>query len=116
MSPLDIHGSNRNNLQAAAAVQPRDSALSSNELNQSIPVSVKDDEAAEDEDFFVVEGSDQEDNINKALSRESDEEVKMVEDPKVKASAILKSVFGEDAEDAISYDGALSEGDAISEE
>lgn len=40
----------------------------------------------------------------------------MVEDPKVKASAILKSVFGEDAEDAVSYDGGLSEGDAVSEE
>ena len=35
-------------------------------------------------------------------------------DPKVKASEILQSVFGPDAEDAVSLDGALSEGDAIS--
>ena len=40
------------------------------------------------------------------------------EDSKVKASAILKSVFGEDAEDAVSYEGGFSdgEGDAVSEE
>ena len=121
MSPLKVNDDDKNGIDSKPEEVPRDSAVSANELNQSVPVSAADD--AEDEDYFVVEGNesdDEKDNIQKALSardREEAEEVKMVEDPKVKASAILKSVFGEDAEDAVSYEGGLSEGeDAVSEE
>ena len=63
MSPLAKDGKNE-----AAALQPRDSELSAKGLSHSIPVSVKDDEEVEDEDYFVVEG-DSEENINKALAR-----------------------------------------------
>ena len=40
----------------------------------------------------------------------------MVQDPKVKSSAILKSVFGEDAEDAVSLEGDAMSAEAISED
>lgn len=75
-------------------------------MNQSVPVSEAQDE---DEDYFVVEGNDSDEdsgNINKALEKEEEKE-----DPKVKASAILKSVFGDDAEDAVSYEGDPSDED-----
>lgn len=43
-------------------------------------------------------------------------EVEESKDPKIKASEILHSVFGEGAEDAVSMEGGLSsDGDAISE-
>jgi hypothetical protein len=34
------------------------------------------------------------------------EEIK--EDPKAKASAVIQSIFGDEAEDAVSYEGELS--------
>lgn len=125
MSPLNVKGgkgrlllAEQNKAPAVLQQQPRDSALSANEFNQSVPVSVA-DEAAEEEDYFVVEGNESGDedydNIKKALAREKEEEEK--EDPKIKSSAaILKSVFGEDAEDAVSYEGGFSDGDAVSED
>lgn len=61
------------------------------------------EEIAEEEKKFVVEKLLPVENTNEPLDKE---EIK--EDPKVKASAVIQSIFGDDAEDAVSYEGAMS--------
>ena len=43
------------------------------------------------------------------------QEEELKKDPKVKASEILQSVFGEEAEDAVSMEGGMSEGESAEE-
>lgn len=65
MSPLNVNA-DKKSLGSKPKEVVRDSALSVNELNQSVPVSVADDDEAEEEDYFVVEGNESEeekDNI-----------------------------------------------------
>ena len=59
-------------------------------------------------------------DLSEAVPLVLDEDKQMLEeeqkqDPKVKASEILQSVFGDGAEDAVSMEGGMSEGESVEE-